>query len=144
MFYDWKMGAQDSRAPRADRAAIAVRIATWVGRTVGRWQRRRVAKKDDAYVMRWKVAWSTGRDARLTGAPRDAVPHRRRAQREAWLAGCGPTRTPIHRTRTSYRFSTGPKSDCLPMMRWREAIIATLIVIVVAAVILALWFLRSS
>lgn len=87
MFYDWKMGAQDTRALRADRAAIAVRIATWVGRTVGRWQRRRVAKKDDAYVMRWKAAWSTGRDARLTGAPRDAVPHRRRAQREAWLAG---------------------------------------------------------
>jgi ribosome modulation factor len=87
MLYDWKMGDRESRAPRTDRAPIAVRIATWVGRTVGRWQRHRVAKKDDAYVMRWKAAWSTGRDARLAGVPRDAVPHRRRAQREAWLAG---------------------------------------------------------
>ena len=87
MIYDWGVANHEIRAPRADNAPIVIRLATWVGRTVGRWQRRRVARKDDAYVLRWKAAWSTGRDARMAGAPRDAVPHRRREQREAWLAG---------------------------------------------------------
>jgi ribosome modulation factor len=73
--------------PHADGVPIVVRLATWVGRTIGRWQRQRVARKGDAYVLEWKHAWSTGRDARLAGAPREAAPHRGRAQRDAWLAG---------------------------------------------------------
>jgi ribosome modulation factor len=87
MFYDRRMADQPSPKPPADRAPAVVRVATWIGRTVGRWQRSRLAKKNDAYVLQWKTAWSAGRDARWAGASRDAVPHRRRAQRDAWLAG---------------------------------------------------------
>jgi hypothetical protein len=59
----------------------------WVGRSVGRWHRHRLEKKDDEYVRRWKLAWSAGRDARWAGIPREAAPHLRRGQRDAWLAG---------------------------------------------------------
>lgn len=81
------MPGQQNSTELENRPPIVVRFATWVGRTVGRWQRRLVAKKDDAYVMRWKTAWTAGRDACLAGTPRDAVPYRRREQRDAWLAG---------------------------------------------------------
>jgi len=87
MFYDGRMADQRSPTPPTDRPPAVVRVATGIGRTVGRWQRRRLAKKNDAYVMQWKTAWSAGRDARWAGTARDAVPHRRRAQRDAWLAG---------------------------------------------------------
>jgi len=81
------MADQPSRPIPGDRPPIVIRVATWFGRTVGRWQRLRLAKKNDAYVDRWKAAWSAGRDARWAGTPRDGVPYRRRAQRDAWLAG---------------------------------------------------------
>jgi hypothetical protein len=65
----------------------AIRVAAWVGGSVGRWQRRRASKRDDAYVHRWKAAWCAGRDARWAGAQQDANPYRRLAQRQAWMAG---------------------------------------------------------
>jgi len=64
-----------------------LQLAEWVGRSIGRWQRHRVSRRDDAYVQRWKAAWCAGRDARWAGAPQEAVPFRRAAQRQAWLAG---------------------------------------------------------
>src|SRR5712692_10953797 len=90
------MADQGSQEPSAVRSPVVVRVvrppvvvraATWIGHTVGRWHRRRLEKKNDDYVRRWKVAWSAGRDAQWAGTPRESVPHRRSEQREAWLAG---------------------------------------------------------
>jgi hypothetical protein len=64
-----------------------MQVAAWVGRSLGRWQRRRTSHRDDAYVRRWKEAWGAGRDARWAGVKQGDVPYRRSAQRQAWLAG---------------------------------------------------------
>lgn len=64
-----------------------MRVAEWVGRSIGDWQRRRISQRDDAYVRRWKAAWCAGRDARWAGLPLGAMPYRRSAQRQAWMAG---------------------------------------------------------
>jgi len=67
--------------------AWTLQLAEWVGRSIGRWQRHRTSRRDDAYVRRWKEAWCCGRDARWAGAAQEAVPYRRPAQRQAWMAG---------------------------------------------------------
>jgi len=77
----------DDRPPQTSKTSLAIRAATWVGRTVGRWQRHRAANRDEAFVRRWQQAWLTGRDARWGGAAQEAVPYRQSVQRQAWLAG---------------------------------------------------------
>jgi len=64
-----------------------LRAAAWVGTSIGRWQRRRAARRDDDYVQRWKDAWIVGRDSRWAGVRQEDNPYRRPAQRQAWLAG---------------------------------------------------------
>jgi hypothetical protein len=73
--------------PRPGRLPLTVRLATWVGSTYGGWRRRRAASRDNAYVRRWKEAWSAGRDGRWAGMRKEAVPYRRSPDRDAWLAG---------------------------------------------------------
>jgi hypothetical protein len=73
--------------PPAGGVPLTVRIATWAGSAFGGWLRRRAARRDNAYVRRWKDVWSAGRDGRWAGLQRDAVPYRRSPDREAWLAG---------------------------------------------------------
>jgi hypothetical protein len=68
-------------------ASWTIRAATWVGHSIGRWQRHRAAQRDEAFVRRWQRAWLAGRDARWGGVARDAVPYRRSIERRAWLAG---------------------------------------------------------
>ncbi len=69
------------------RVPLTVRLATWTGSAFGGWLRRRAARRDNAYVRRWKEAWSVGRDGRWAGMQREAVPYRRSPDRDAWLAG---------------------------------------------------------
>jgi hypothetical protein len=64
-----------------------VRMSIKVGTAIGRWQRRRAARRDDVLVEKWKVAWAEGSDACRAGIPQDKVPHRRSPRRAAWLAG---------------------------------------------------------
>lgn len=64
-----------------------VRVAEWVGQSVGRWQRGRVSRRDDGFVRRWKEAWCAGRDARWAGVREETVPYRRAVRRQAWAAG---------------------------------------------------------
>jgi ribosome modulation factor len=77
----------DDRRPQTNRTSWAIHAATWVGRSVGRWQRHRAASRDEEFVRRWQQAWVAGRDARWGGAIQDAVPYRQPVQRQAWLAG---------------------------------------------------------
>jgi ribosome modulation factor len=72
---------------QAEKVSWAIRAAAWVGRSVGRWQKRRAALRDEEFVRQWQRAWVSGRDSRWGGAPEDAVPYRRAVQRQAWLAG---------------------------------------------------------
>src|SRR3982074_2206695 len=73
--------------PPAGRVPLTVRLATWTGSAVGGWLRGRGAPRDNAYVRRWKEAWSAGRDARWAGVRREDVPYRPSPDRDAWLAG---------------------------------------------------------
>src|ERR1700682_194368 len=69
------------------RVPLTSRLATKVGSAFGGWLRRRAASRDNAFVRRWKEAWSAGRDSRWAGMGREAVPYRRSPDRDAWLAG---------------------------------------------------------
>jgi ribosome modulation factor len=68
-------------------SAWAIRAAAWVGRTIGRWQKRRATQRDEEFVRQWQRAWVKGRDSRWGGVSQDAVPYRRAVNRQAWLAG---------------------------------------------------------
>src|SRR3954454_21621500 len=76
----------EERQPRTTRK-WAIRGATWIGRTVGGWQRHLAALRDEEVVRRWQQAWVAGRDARWGGAAQEAVPYRQSMPRQAWLAG---------------------------------------------------------
>jgi ribosome modulation factor len=68
-------------------SSLLIRMAIRAGATVGRWQRRLAARRDDAVVEKWKAAWAEGSDAHRAGTPQERVPYRRSARRAAWLAG---------------------------------------------------------
>jgi hypothetical protein len=72
---------------QAEQLPWAIRAAAWVGRSIGRWQKRRAALRDEEFVRQWQRAWVSGRDSRWGGVPEDAVPYRRAVQRQAWFAG---------------------------------------------------------
>ena len=67
--------------------SLVVRTAVRVGEALGHWRRRRAAAAQDAYIERWKAAWSEGYHAGFQGIPGDTVPYRSGPQRDAWLAG---------------------------------------------------------
>src|SRR5260370_24215078 len=69
------------------RVPLTVRLATWTGSAFGGWLRRRAARRDNAYVRRWKEAWAVGRDGRGAGMAREAGPYRRSPDPDARLAG---------------------------------------------------------
>jgi hypothetical protein len=64
-----------------------IRLAIQAGATIGRWQRRLAARRDDALVEKWKAAWAEGSNAYSAGSPQGQVPYRRSMRRAAWLAG---------------------------------------------------------
>jgi len=68
-------------------SSFVVRTAVRFGALLGRWQRRRLAARDDAFVEQWKAAWQEGCDAYGAGVARDRVPYRRSPRKDAWLAG---------------------------------------------------------
>jgi hypothetical protein len=80
------MGPEGDAGDRASPPAI-VRAAAWIGRTLGRWRRRRLESKHDAVIAAWKAVWAEGCAARWAGQPQSSVPHRRGRARDAWLAG---------------------------------------------------------
>jgi len=67
--------------------SIIGRSAAAVGRSVGRWRRRRIAAAQDAYVEAWQTAWTEGCTAAWAGQPVTSRPHRRGPQSDAWTAG---------------------------------------------------------
>jgi ribosome modulation factor len=69
------------------KSAWTIRAASWVGSTIGRWQKRRAMLRDEEFVRSWQRAWVKGRDSRWGGVSQDAVPYRRPVERQAWLAG---------------------------------------------------------
>jgi hypothetical protein len=97
-----RRSAASSSPPRVVRAAI------WVGRTLGRWRKQRLASKHDALISAWKSAWVTGCEACWRGVGRDHVPHRRGRDRAAWLAGWGWASTQPDRRRTRTHDSARP------------------------------------
>jgi hypothetical protein len=70
-------------------SSLVVRVAVRVGAALGKWQRRRHAARDDAFVEQWKAAWQEGCAAYQAGVPEDRVPYRRSPRKDAWLAGRG-------------------------------------------------------
>jgi len=78
---------ENQEQPQSAHSAWTIRAAAWVGRTIGRWQKRRATQRDEEFVREWQRAWVTGRDSRWGGIPQDAVPYRRPVQRQAWVAG---------------------------------------------------------
>jgi hypothetical protein len=75
------------RPADSSHASFVVRIAERMGATLGRWQRRRLAARDDAFVEQWKAAWQEGCAAFDAGVPCEQVPYRRSPRKDAWLAG---------------------------------------------------------
>ena len=67
--------------------SLVVRAAVRVGEVLGHWRRRRLTAAQDAYIEKWKAAWSEGSDAGWHGVSQDAVPYRHGPQRDAWSAG---------------------------------------------------------
>lgn len=77
--------ARDEVAPSG--LPLPSRVAIWIGGTLGRLKRRWSDRRDDAYIREWKSAWRQGWEAQGRGMPEVQIPYRRRAAREAWLAG---------------------------------------------------------
>jgi hypothetical protein len=67
--------------------SIIGRSAAAVGRSVGRWRRRRIAAAQDAYVEAWQTAWTEGCAAAWAGQLVTSRPYRRGPQSDAWTAG---------------------------------------------------------
>jgi ribosome modulation factor len=67
--------------------SLVVRTAVRVGEVLGHWRRRRATAAQDAYIERWKAAWSEGYHAGFQRVSNDTVPYRSGPQRDAWLAG---------------------------------------------------------
>ena len=62
-------------------------MAVGVGQVLAAWRRRRAVAKQDAFVLRWKTAWTEGYHDARQGVPRATVPYGQDDQRAAWLAG---------------------------------------------------------
>lgn len=67
--------------------SLVVRTAVRVGEVLGHWRRRRAAAAQDAFIEKWKAAWSEGYHAGFQGVSNDTVPYRGGPQRDAWSAG---------------------------------------------------------
>ena len=67
--------------------SLVIRTAVRVGEVLGHWRRRRATAVQDAYIERWKAAWSEGYHAGFQGVSSDTVPYRNGPQCDAWSAG---------------------------------------------------------